>query len=60
MRSLNFAVIARLHGMSALARKTGFQRETLYRALSSKGNPELVTFLTVVRALGLKLRAAAA
>jgi probable addiction module antidote protein len=51
--------IARLRGMSTLARKTGFQRENLYRALSAKGNPELATFLKVVNALGLKLHATA-
>ncbi len=52
--------IARVRGMSKLARQTGFQRENLYRALSSKGNPELATFLKVVHALGLKLHASAA
>lgn len=49
--------IARAKGMSALARKTGMGRESLYKALSSEGNPELGTVLKVVRALGLKLHA---
>ncbi len=52
--------IARAKGMSAIARKTGMGRESLYKALSSKGNPELGTVLKVVRALGLKLHATAA
>lgn len=49
--------IARAKGMSTLARKTGMGRESLYKALSSDGNPELGTVLKVVRALGLKLHA---
>ena len=53
-------VIARTRGMSKIARKTGFQRENLYRALSAKGNPELATFLKVIHALGLKLHASVA
>lgn len=52
--------IARAQGMSAIARKTGMGRESLYKALSSKGNPELETVLKVVRALGLKLHATTA
>jgi probable addiction module antidote protein len=51
--------IARARGMSKIARKTGFQRENLYRALSAQGNPELATFLKVVEALGLRLHASA-
>jgi probable addiction module antidote protein len=35
-------------------------RESLYKALSAGGNPELGTILRVVRALGLKLRAGTA
>ncbi len=49
--------IARAKGMSAITRKTGMGRESLYKALSSQGNPELGTVLKVVRALGLKLHA---
>ena len=48
--------IARAKGMSAVARKTGLGRESLYKALSENGNPELATVLRVVEALGLKLR----
>jgi probable addiction module antidote protein len=51
--------IARARGMSELARKTGLQRENLYRALSPDGNPELSTLLKVVKALGLRLHASA-
>lgn len=49
--------IARAKGMSRLARDTGLSRESLYRALSTEGNPEFATIMRVVEALGLKLRA---
>ena len=51
--------IARASGMSALAREAGLGRESLYKALSPSGNPELATVLKVVRALGLRLHAGA-
>lgn len=47
--------IARVKGMSDVARKAGLGRESLYKALSSDGNPEFATILKVVQALGLKL-----
>ena len=47
--------IARARGMAQLARDTGLAREALYRSLSSEGNPNLSTLLTVTHALGLKL-----
>jgi probable addiction module antidote protein len=51
--------IARASGMSAIAREAGLGRESLYKALSPGGNPELATVLKVVRALGLRLHAGA-
>jgi probable addiction module antidote protein len=48
-------VIARARGMSQLSRDTGLARESLYRALSSEGNPEFSTVMKVIKALGLKL-----
>ena len=42
--------IARAKGMTQIARETGLGRESLYKALSPEGNPELVTLLKVVRA----------
>ncbi len=51
--------IARARGMSAIARRTGLGRESLYKALSAEGNPEFSTILKVMKALGLRLRAAA-
>ena len=52
--------IARAKGMTEVARKAGLGRESLYKALSPTGNPELSTVLRVVEALGLKLHAAPA
>jgi probable addiction module antidote protein len=51
-------VLAKLKGMTALARETGLSRESLYRSLSRTGNPELATLLKVATALGLTLSAA--
>ena len=51
--------IARAKGMTKIARATGLGRESLYKALSPGGNPELATVLKVMRALGLKLKVAA-
>jgi probable addiction module antidote protein len=48
-------VVARAHGMSDVAKATGLGRESLYKALSADGNPELATVLKVVTALGLRL-----
>jgi len=45
--------------MSQIARETGLGRESLYKAFSPHGNPEFSTVLKVVRALGLRLHAAA-
>lgn len=52
--------IARAKGMTRVARQAGLGRESLYKSLSAEGNPELETILRVVRALGMKLHAAAA
>ena len=43
--------------MTELARDTGLSRESLYRALSGEGNPEFVTVMKVVTALGFRLHA---
>jgi probable addiction module antidote protein len=43
--------------MTKVARQAGLGRESLYKALSAGGNPELGTVLRVVRALGIKLHA---
>ena len=52
--------IAKARGMTRIAAEAGLGRESLYKALSPGGNPELATVLKVMRALGLRLRASAA
>jgi probable addiction module antidote protein len=52
-------IVARAKGMAKIARAAGLGRESLYKALSPDGNPELATVLKVLRALGLKLKVAA-
>lgn len=49
--------IARAKGMSRVARQAGLGRESLYKALSAGGNPELGTVVRVLRALGVRLHA---
>lgn len=51
--------VARSEGMAEIARETGLGRESLYKALSSEGNPEFGTVQKVVRSLGLKLHVTA-
>jgi probable addiction module antidote protein len=48
-------VIARARGMTKVAAASGLSRETLYRTLGPKGNPELGTLLRVLEVLGLRL-----
>ena len=52
--------IARAKGMTQVARDASLGRESLYKALSSTGNPEFATILRVVAALGLQLHASLA
>ena len=47
--------VARTRRMSQVAKETGLARESLYRALSSGGNPEFGTVLKVLDAVGLRL-----
>ena len=47
--------VARARGMSQIARETGLGRESLYKALSREGNPELGTILQVLKTFGLRL-----
>ncbi|HWA47303.1 MAG TPA: addiction module antidote protein [Dongiaceae bacterium] len=48
-------VLARARGMREVAKKAGLNRESLYRILSTQGNPEIATVLRVLQVLGLKL-----
>jgi probable addiction module antidote protein len=42
-------------GLGAVAKSAGISRESLYRALSPKGNPTLKTVLAVLSAVGMRL-----
>ncbi|RUU56472.1 addiction module antidote protein [Mesorhizobium sp. M2C.T.Ca.TU.002.02.1.1] len=50
--------VARSRGMTEIAKKTGMSRESLYKALSEKGNPSLSTVAAVLEAMGLRLSVA--
>jgi probable addiction module antidote protein len=54
------SIVARARGMSEIAKKTGLNRESLYKALGKNGNPEFATVMRIVRSLGLTLSARAA
>jgi probable addiction module antidote protein len=49
--------VARAHGMTELAQKTGLNRAALYEALSAEGNPTIDTIMRVSCALGIELGA---
>jgi probable addiction module antidote protein len=51
---------SRAKGMAQEAREAGLSRESLYKALSTNGNPSFATILKVARALGVRLHAEAA
>lgn len=52
--------LAQAQGIAKVAKAAGIERESLYRALSSRGNPRLSTLVAVTKALGLKLTVEAA
>lgn len=42
-------------GLARVAKAAGVERESLYRALSARGNPRWSTLVAVTKAMGLKL-----
>ena len=46
--------VVEARGMARVAEKAGIPRESLYRTLSSKGNPRLTTLLAIVKAAGFR------
>ncbi len=48
-------IVARIKGISALAREIGMSRRGLQRALSGKGQPRFNTVYALVQALGYHL-----
>jgi probable addiction module antidote protein len=49
------AVAEAYGGLGAVAAQAGISRESLYRALSPKGNPTLKTLVAVLNTVGLRL-----
>ena len=47
-------------GIAKVAKAAGIERESLYRALSVRGNPRLSTLVAVTKVVGLKLTVEAA
>ena len=52
--------IVRWKGVAAVASDTGLDAESLRKAFSDAGNPDLLTVLQIMRALGLRLHASEA
>lgn len=47
--------VAKAYGFSDVASRSDLGRESLYKALSSDGNPKLATLRSLLKAMGLKL-----
>jgi len=47
--------VARAHGISNLAERSQLGRESLYKALSSDGNPKFTTLKAILKTVGLRL-----
>ena len=48
--------VAEAHGgMGAVSEKAKLNRESMYRMLSKKGNPEIKSILTLLHSMGLKM-----
>jgi probable addiction module antidote protein len=52
--------VAEAYGIARVAKAAGIQRESLYRALSAKGNPKVSTLAAVAGAMGLRINVEAA
>ena len=51
------ATVARSHGMSDLARRSGISRRGIYKPLGQDGNPSFETIRSILGAIGLRLTA---
>ncbi|HVM21765.1 MAG TPA: addiction module antidote protein [Sphingomicrobium sp.] len=49
------ATIARSHGISDLAQRSGVSRQGIYKALGNDGNPSFETIRSILSAMGLRL-----
>jgi len=52
-------LVARARGMGEIAKSSGLNRESLYKAFGEFGNPEFSTVMRVLGAMGLRLSARA-
>lgn len=52
--------LAQAQGIAKVAKAAGIERESLYRALSARGNPRLSTLVALTKAIGLRLTVEAA
>ena len=52
--------VVQARGIARIAKAAGVERESLYRALSTRGNPRLSTLAAVTKAVGLRLTVEAA
>lgn len=52
--------LAQARRIARVAKVAGIERESLYRALSFRGNPRLSTLVAVTKAIGVKLTVEAA
>jgi probable addiction module antidote protein len=52
--------VAQARGIARIAKAAGIERESLYRALSARGNPRLSTLYAVAKAIGVRLTIEAA
>ncbi|WP_257639442.1 addiction module antidote protein [Alloscardovia macacae] len=46
--------VAKAQGMSEIAKRAGVRRESLYKSLSSDGNPQFSTIIKVLNALDVE------
>ena len=53
-------VVEAAGGMSAMAKRVGLRRPSLYKVFSKRGNPTLETLQAVLQALGLRVTVATA
>jgi probable addiction module antidote protein len=52
---LALRTVAEAQGMAKITKAAGVPRESIYRALSPKGNPRLSTLTAVLKAAGLRM-----
>lgn len=50
--------IARAKGLTKVAKEAGMTRQGLRKALSENGNPEMMTFINIIKVLGMRLTVA--